>query len=108
MTSNLKVILLTAIESLREKKKKTKKKKRQKNKRQEGKSKRAAASEGSKPRSASLDVASVETAEAWSEHSHVKSGLAWPDSYQRRQKKGKAALSTEGLKALGKKSNDMY
>ena len=87
MTSNLKVILLTAIESLREDKSET----------------TDVVSKGPKPRSASLDVASVETAEAWSEHSDVKSGLAWPDSYQRRQKKGKAALSTEGLKALGKK-----
>ena len=86
--SDSKVILLTAIESLREKKKK---KKRQKNKRQEGKSKRTAISKVSKPRSASLDVASVETAEAWSEHKDVKSGYQW----------------INGLKMLGKYSFSM-
>merc|ERR1712083_1196526 len=51
------VILLTTIESLREKKKKTRKKK-QKNKSQTADE----ISKGSTPRSASLDVSSVETA----------------------------------------------
>ena len=92
MTSNTKVILLTAIESVREKKKKKKKKKKkQKNKRRESKSKRTAISKGTKLRSASLDVASVETPEAWSEHKDVKSGYQW----------------ISGLKMLGKYSFSM-
>ena len=76
-----KVILLTAIESPREKKKKTKKKK-PKNKSQTADD----ISKGSTPRSASQDVASVETAKAWSDHSDVKSGYQW----------------ISGLKILGK------
>ena len=56
-----KVILLTAIESLREDKSDT----------------TDTASKCSTPISESLDVASVETAEAWSEHKDVKSGYQW-------------------------------
>ena len=80
----MKVILLTAIESLREEKKKTKKKKKkQKNKRREGKPQRTAISrKDSTPRSASLDVASVETAEAWSEHSERKSRYQWISGFK--------------------------
>ena len=72
-TFNTKVILLTTIESLREKKKKTRKRK-QKNKSQTTDD---VSSKGSTPRSASLDVSSVETAEAWSDHSDEKSGYQW-------------------------------
>ena len=64
------MILLTAIESFRENKKKTKKKQKQKNK-------RTGISKGSTPRSASFVVASLETAEAWSEHNERKSGYQW-------------------------------
>ena len=79
----MKVILLTAIESLREEKKKTKKKKKQKNKRREGKPRRTTISrKDSTPRSASLDVASEETAEAWPEHSKRKSGYQWISGFK--------------------------
>ena len=74
--SNSKVILLTAIESLREgKAKKTKKAKKVTKKRQEDKSK----GEIKRPRSATLDIASVETSEAWSNHSisERKIGYQW-------------------------------
>ena len=69
--SNSKVILLTAIESLRERKKTKKAKK----KRQEDKTK----GEIKRPRSATLDIASVETSEAWSNHSisERKIGYQW-------------------------------
>ena len=71
--SNSKVILLTAIESLREGK--AKKTKKAKKKRQEDKSK----GEIKRPRSATLDIASVETSEAWSNHSisERKIGYQW-------------------------------
>ena len=71
--SNSKVILLTAIESLREGK--AKKTKKAKKKRQEVKSK----GEIKRPRSATLDIASVETSEAWSNHSisERKIGYQW-------------------------------
>ena len=65
------MILLTAIESLRENKKKAKKKKKKQ------KNKRTGISKGSSPKSASLNMASVEAAEAWSEHRERKSGYHW-------------------------------
>ena len=69
-TFNTKVILLTAIESLREMKKKIEK---TNNKRKEDKAERTGISKGS-----TLDVASVETAaDAWPDHCDVKSGYQW-------------------------------
>ena len=76
----MKVILLTAIESLREEKKKTKKKrkKKQKHKRREGNSRKTEISTGSKSIiNTSLNVTSVEAAEAWPKHSDGKARLQW-------------------------------
>ena len=69
-TFNTKVILLTALESLREMKKKIEK---TNNKRKEDKSQRTGISKGS-----TLDVAIVETAsDAWGDHKDEKSGYQW-------------------------------
>ena len=74
-TFHTKVILLTAIESLREKKKKKTRKIKQKSELQPIDD--DVSNKGSTPRSASVDVSSVETAEAWSDHIIEKSGYKW-------------------------------